>query len=134
MKTMAILFSVLSISGTLFAQEMRQHRQFYDSTTVKTISGKITSVDSQAAPRGDIYMVRLTVQDTSGTTSVIVGPSSYLESQGISFNKGDSIQVTGSQVSFRGNDMMIAGQIITAGKTVKLRDDSGKPVWSQGMR
>jgi DNA polymerase III alpha subunit len=134
MKATAILFSVLVISSTLFAQGMRQRRQFYDASTVTTISGTIASVDSQETPRGGFYMVRLTVQDTSGTTSVMVGPTSYLDSQDISFNKGDSIEVTGSKVNFRGNDIMIAGQILSAGKTIKLRDDSGKPAWSGGRR
>lgn len=134
MKLTAILFSLLIMTNTLFAQGMGQRRQFYDTTTVTTIKGTISNVDSQATPRGDSYMVRLTVQDTSGTTAVMVGPSSYLDSQNISFNKGDAIQVTGSKVNFRGNDILIAAQIVSGGKTIKLRDDSGRPVWMGQMR
>ncbi len=132
MKPALVAFSLLFISSSLFAQGMR--RQFYDTTTVTTITGTVASVDSQATPRGDFYMVRLTVQDTSGTTAVVVGPSSYLDSQNISFDKGASIKVTGSKVNFRGNDILIAGQIIYGGKTIKLRDDSGTPVWRGQMR
>ena len=134
MKPIAVLFSLLFIASTIFAQGMEQRRQFYDPTKVTTIIGTIASVDSQETPRGDSYMVRLTVQDTSGTTPVMVGPSSYLDSQNITFNKGDSIQVTGAKMNFRGNDVFIAGQIITGGKTIKLRDDSGRPVWMGQMR
>lgn len=134
MKLTAILFSLLIMTNLLFAQGMGQRRQFYDTTTVTTIKGTISNVDSQATPRGDFYMVRLTVQDTSGTTAVMVGPSSYLDSQNISFNKGDAIQVTGSKVNFRGNDILIAAQIVSGGKTIKLRDDSGRPVWMGQMR
>ena len=128
------IFSLLILTSSLFAQGMGQHRQFYDSTTVTKINGTIASVDSQENPRGGFFMVRLSVQDTGGTTPIMVGPSSYLDEQNISFRKGDSIQVTGSKVNFRGKDVMIAGRIVTAGKTIKLRDDSGKPVWSNGMR
>lgn len=134
MKTTAVLFSMLIVTNTLFAQGMGQRRQFYDASTVTTVIGTIASVDSQANPRGDFYMVRLTVRDTSGTTAVMVGPSSYLDGQNISFNKGDSIQVTGSKVDFHGNQAIIAGKIVSGGKTIKLRDDSGRPVWARDMR
>ncbi len=134
MKTAIVFLGLLVVTNTLFAQGMRQHRQFYDTSTVTTITGTIASVDSQAAPRGNFYMVRLTVQDTTSLTSVSVGPSSYLDSQGVSFNKGDSIQVTGSKVSFNGNEIVIAAKIVSSGKTTKLRDDSGQPVWARGMR
>ncbi len=79
-----------------------------------------------------MYSVRLTVQDTSGTSTVMVGPNSYLDEQGITFTKGDSVQITGSKVSFNQNDFIIAAQIVISGKTLKLRDESGKPVWFQG--
>lgn len=134
MKNTSVLFSMLILTSTLFAQGMGQRRQFYDASTVTTVIGTIASVDSQANPRGDFYMVRLTVRDTSGTTAVMVGPSSYLDSQNISFNKGDSIQVTGSKVDFHGNQAIIAGKIVSGGKTIKLRDDSGRPVWARDMR
>ena len=129
MKSTATLFFFLIMSGQLFAQGMGQRRQFYDTTTITSIEGTIASVDSQATPRGDFYMVRLTVKDTSGTTEVMVGPSFYLDSLNISFNKGDSVKVTGSKVNFRGNDFLMAAQIVSGGKTLKLRDDSGRPVW-----
>ena len=132
MKTIAILFSMVIMTSAVFAQGRGQRRQFYDASTVTTINGTIAIIDSQATPRRDFYMVQLSVQDTSGTTNVVVGPSSYLDSQNISFNKGDSIQVTGSKVNFRGNDVMIAAQIVTGGKTIKLRDDSGRPMWMRG--
>jgi hypothetical protein len=133
MRYIAIFFSVLFISTALFAQRM-QRRQFYDTSTVTTINGTIASVDSQATPRGDFYMVRLTVRDSSGLTSVMVGPSAYLDSQEITFIEGDSIRVTGSRIGFRGQEVVIAAAVVTRGRTIKLRDDSGMPVWMGQMR
>ncbi|HUI28660.1 MAG TPA: hypothetical protein VLX91_00485 [Candidatus Acidoferrales bacterium] len=134
MKIAIVFLSMIAASSTLFAQGMGQRRQFYDTSTVTTVTGTIATVDSQAAPRGDSYMIRLTVKDTSGTIPVMVGPSFYINSQNISFNKGDAIQVTGSKMNFRGNDVILAAQIVTGGKTIKLRDDSGRPVWMRNMR
>lgn len=135
MKTLIVLFSALVMTGVVFGQGTRQGRQFYNTSTVTTIIGTIASVDSVASPRGNNYSVRLTVKDTSGSISVLVGPSFYLDSQNFSLNKGDSIEVTGSKVHFNDNDVIIAAQIKTGGKTIKLRDDSGIPLWSRrGMR
>ncbi len=135
MRTTAILFAALLFTSAVFAQGVRQHRQFYDTTSIVTISGTVASVDSVASPRGNMYNVQLTVKDTSGTSTVVVGPSSYLDQQAIAFNTGDLVQVTGSKVHFNQNDLIIAAQIVTGGKTIKLRDDSGKPVWPRnGMR
>ena len=132
MKTSAILFTTLLLISTAFSQGMGQRRSFYDTTTVTTIKGTITSVDSQETPRGNMYMVRLTVHDKTGNSNVMVGPSSYLNEQGISFAKGESVQVTGSKVQFNDNEFIIAAQIVAKGKTIKLRDDSGRPVWFNG--
>jgi len=135
MRTSTILFATLLFTGVVFAQGMGQHRQYYDTTMVTTITGTIASVDSQATPRGNNYIVRLSIHDTSGTSTVMVGPSSYLNEQGISFAKGDSVQVTGSKVHFNENEFILAAQIVVAGKTIKLRDNSGRPVWfREGMR
>ena len=132
MKTAVILFSALLMTvGSVFAQGMGQRRQFYDTTTVTTISGVITSVDSVASPRGNNYGLRMSVQDSSGTTTVFIGPASYLASQGFTLGKGDTVQVTGSKVHFNQNDILIAAQIVDGGKTIKLRDDTGKPAWSR---
>jgi len=132
MKLSVVFFIALLLTSSAFAQGMGQRRQFYDTTTVTTITGTIAEIDSQATPRGSNYMVRLTIHDTSGITTVMVGPSSYLDDQGISFTKGDSVKVTGSKVHFNENEFVIAAQIIEGGKTIKLRDNSGRPVWFRG--
>ncbi len=134
MKSMLVIVSVLAVTSTIFAQGMGQRRQFYDTNSVITYTGTIASVDSQASPRGNNYMIRLTVKDTSGTTNVVVGPTSYLDSQSITFNKGDTVKVTGSKMTFNGNDVVISAQIVSHGKTIKLRDDTGRPVWMREMR
>ncbi len=132
MKTPAILLTTLLIAGAAFAQGRGQHRQFYNPDSIVTITGTIAEVDSVESPRGNMYMMQMTVQDTSGKSTVMVGPNSYLAEQGISFSKGDTVQVTGSKVHFNDNEMIIAGQIVVAGKTIKLRDESGRPVWFRG--
>jgi hypothetical protein len=76
----------------------------------------------------------LLLKTQSGPLNVMVGPSSYLAEKNFSFAKGDEISVTGSKVSFRGREELIAREIQKGGKTLTLRNQDGTPLWSRGMR
>ncbi len=135
MKKLLVFSAMLMVAGSAFCQGMGQRRMFYDQSKVVTISGTIRSVDTLTGRMGNLHLVRLTVKDSVGTTLVNVGPSSYLDEQNISFKVGDPVQVTGAEMNFRGDEVIFAAQITDAGKTVKLRDESGRPLWTnRGMR
>ncbi len=133
MKTLLASFAVLLIAGSVFAQGMGQRRAFYyDQSTVTTISGTIQSVDTLSGRGGNFQLIQLTVKDTSGTIAVNIGPAFYLDQQKILFKVGDAVEVTGSKVQFNGTDVILAAQVKGGGKTITLRDDSGRPVWARG--
>jgi hypothetical protein len=132
MKTILVFSAVLLMSSSAFSQGMGRGRAFYDQSTVTTITGTIQSVDTLSGRRGNFHMIQLTVKDTSGTVSVNIGPSFYLDEQKISFRAGDTVEVTGSKVQFNGADVILAAQVKEQGKTIILRDDSGRPVWARG--
>lgn len=135
MKKLLIVSAVMLIAASAFAQGMGQRRMFYDQSTVTTISGTIQSVDTLTGRRGNFQLIQLTVKDTSGTISVNIGPAFYLDQQKISFKVGDAVEVTGSKMHFRGTDVIMAAEVKYDGNTIKLRDDSGRPVWARrGMR
>lgn len=120
-RTPAILFSTLLFTSAVFAQHAGQRRHNYDTNSIVTISGAVASVDSIASPTGNKYSVRLTVKNTSGTVTVLPGPSSYLDQQGVAFNTGDSVQVMGTKIHSNQNNLIIAALIVIGGKTIKLR-------------
>jgi hypothetical protein len=133
MKRPTIFFAILLFASVSFSQGMGQHRQFWDPNSIVSISGTVTSVDSQASPRGNNFMIRLIVKDTSnGSSTVVVGPSSYLDKEGITFSKGEKIKVTGSKVRFGDTEFVLAAQIDANGKEIKLRDGIGRPLWFRG--
>jgi hypothetical protein len=45
------------------------------------------------------------------------------------FNPGDAVEVTGSQMEVAGGTMLVAKEVTVKGKTLKLRDDQGLPLW-----
>lgn len=132
MKNLMIASIVMLTAASAFSQGMGQRRSFYDQSAVTTISGTIQSVDTLTGRGGRFQMIQLTVKDTAGTIKVNVGPASYLDQQKISFKVGDAVEVTGAKMQFRGMDVMLAAEVKDGGKTLKLRDDSGRPVWMRG--
>ncbi len=132
MKKLVLFAATIMIASSAFAQGMGHRRMFYDQSTVTTISGTIQSVDTLSGRRGNFHMIQLTVKDSSGTIAVNIGPTFYRDDQKISFKAGDAVEVTGSRMEFSGNDVIMAAQVKTGGKTYVLRDDTGRPVWARG--
>jgi len=133
MKTLVTLSAVLLIASSAFGQGMRQRRgPMYDQSTVTTISGTIQSVDTLTGRRGNFHLISMNVKSDSGVVEVSIGPSFYLDQQNIAFNTGDTVQVTGSKMQFNGNDVILAAKVIDGSKTITLRDEDGRPVWSRG--
>lgn len=112
---------------------MGRHGRMYNPATVTTVSGTVEKV--HIMHRGGGWGgTHLDLKTASGTFDVHVGPSRYVESQGFKFAKGDQIQVTGSKVTLREHEAIIAREISMGGKTLKLRNDQGIPEWAGGRR
>jgi hypothetical protein len=66
-----------------------------------------------------------------------LGPVWYFDEQDISFSIGETIEVTGSEVTFNNDLIIIARKIMKDGKEMVLRNASGIPQWAgsgRGMR
>jgi len=104
--------------------------KMYDTKTVETISGEVISVDKIKPMKGMSYGIHMTVKTDKETISVHMGPAWFIENQDIKITPKDKIAVTGSRVSFSGKPAIIAAEVKKEGETLKLRDESGIPVWS----
>lgn len=58
---------------------------------------------------------------------LVVGPSWYLDSTGLTFAAGDAVTVTGWYET--DGDLAVAS-VATDGKTITLRDTDGRPLWA----
>jgi hypothetical protein len=63
---------------------------------------------------------------------VHLGPSFFVDQQGLKLAKGDRIAVKGSRITLDGAPALIAQEITRGNETMVLRDASGSPVWSGG--
>jgi hypothetical protein len=106
----------------------------YDTSTVVTISGTITAIDT-IAPSGRMAGgVHLTLKNDKETIPVQLGPSIYLEQQSVKLAVNDNIDVKGSRITFDDKPAIIAATITRGTDTLKLRNENGIPLWSRSRR
>ncbi len=124
---------ILAVAASLLAQQgPGMNMRMYNPSTEKTIKGVIEDVT--AASRGSMMMgTHLSVKTADGLATVALGPASFISSSGFKFAKGDSVEITGSQVTMGGAEWIIAREVIKDGKTLTLRDKDGNPKWAGGM-
>jgi hypothetical protein len=107
------------------------YNKFFDSKTIKTISGQAIKVDQVPEPGFGLEM-RLTVFiDEKEILPVYLGPAFYIvgTEQANNFKLGDKVTVTGSQVTIRGESFMIATTVKRGNDVLRLRDKDGNPEW-----
>ena len=104
----------------------------FDSKTIQTISGQVIKIDQVFEPGFGLEM-RLTVFiDKKVVLPVYLGPTYYVDPEQVRhyhFNLGDKVTVTGSQVTFRGEPLMIAMTVRRGNEVLLLRDKNGIPEW-----
>jgi hypothetical protein len=127
----------LTLAGSAWAQRgMRSgagYGRIYNPQTVETVSGQVVSVDTLS--RGSYRGVHLTVKTDKETIAVHLGPSWYLDQQKMAFSPKDSVEITGSRVTFDSKPTIIAAEVKKGGQSLRLRDANGIPLWAgQGRR
>jgi len=78
--------------------------------------------------------VHLLVDTGKERLSVHLGPEWYIERQDVPLERGDTIEVKGSRISFEGKPALVAAEVRKGADVLKLRDDAGVPVWSGWRR
>jgi hypothetical protein len=97
----------------------------YDKSSEVKIKGVIDEV--KTAPD---HTVHVTLKNEKGLLDVAVAPEKFLKVMEISFAKGDSIEVLGSQLTAAdGPAIFLAREVTRNGDVMVMRDESGKPVW-----
>lgn len=106
----------------------------YDPKTVETIKGEVVSVDRVTPMKGMGQGVHMTVKTATETVSVHLGPAWYLENQDVELGPQETVEVTGSRITFDGRPAIIAAEVRKGEEVLKLRDDKGYPVWAGWRR
>jgi hypothetical protein len=111
-----------------------QYGRLYNPQTMETISGEVVSADTITPIKGMSSGVHLMVKTDKETISVHLGPAWYIQRQDIKIAPGDKVEIKGSRISFQGQPAIIAAELKKGTEILKLRDESGFPIWSGWRR
>ncbi len=110
-------------------------RQDYNLQTVTTVKGQIESLGSYGMAgwqsMSGMQVHGLLLKTDKGNITVHLGPPAYVRKQGFDLKPGDSLEVTGSQVTRDGQPQLLAAQVKKDGQTLKVRDQQGVPLWQE---
>jgi len=119
-----VLFAILILHNGA-----KQRAPKYNAATEVKAQGVIQDVQQYWCPINGDKGTHLMVSTTNGILEVHVAPLRFLQGNGVSFSKGDQIEVVGSMVVYQGHDAMIARKITRGDETFAFRQPNGRPVW-----
>ncbi len=102
----------------------------YNPQTVVDVKGTVEAVEQITPRSGMSYGIHLKVKTDAEIISVHLGPAWFIERQDIKIEKGDTIEVKGSEVTFDGATVIIAAEVKDGESVLKLRNENGIPVWA----
>ena len=117
------LFALLS--GVALCQASAPPK--YDVSTETKMKGIVEELKF-LPPSGAKPQARLLIKSGTDDVEVYLCPKKFLDDMGVTFNKGDEIQVTGSKVKLDGAELTLA-RVSKGEDKLILRFDNGKPVW-----
>jgi len=120
----------LVMSVEPWRQDSSYNRNF-DAAKIETYEGTLKSVGSFVPAKGAARGLRLKVESADGKMmTVYAGPRLYARMQDIKLKTGSDVTVMGSKATIGKRSIIMASQVTSHGKTLKLRDEQGKPMWN----
>lgn len=108
-----------------------KYNKSFEADKMTTAEGTIKSVGTFQPEGGSAYGLKLKVETKAGETFVVhCGPSQYSPQQSFGFKTGDAVTITGSKTRIGYQSVIIASEIHSGDRMLKLRDASGSPLWN----
>ncbi len=107
-----------------------QYQRMYNTQTGTTVKGVVEAVEQVTPKKGMSYGIHLKLKTDSETLPIHLGPVWFIERQDIKIEKGDTVEVLGSKITFNNAPAIIAAQVTKGDSVLTLRDNNGIPVWA----
>jgi hypothetical protein len=114
------------LAGVAFSQTSAPPK--YDVSTETKMKGVVEELKF-LPPSGAKPQARLLMKSGTDDVEVYLCPKAFLDDMGVTFKKGDEIQVTGSKVKLDGAELTLAREVSKGEDKLILRFENGKPVW-----
>jgi len=115
--------------GRSALQAPRSVSPSYPATTPRVVDGKISEIIYLPGATADSAMIEARVLVDSRATLVRLAPVGFLKQSQLLLREGDTVAVTGFEVSGMDGDLVVATEVRKGDKRVVLRDPRGRPVW-----
>jgi len=99
-------------------------RQPASGTAMEALQGTVAEIN----PLSESSVVEIWLKTGKDTILVRLAPEPFLKQSGVSLKPGDSLSVRGYRTS-RGSELFVASQLESAGKSLVLRGEHGRPAW-----
>jgi hypothetical protein len=132
LKILALVAFVLVIV-LILGNSARQRAPRYNAATEVKIEGVVQEVQQFWCPINGDEGTHVMLRTDAGIVQVHIAPRRFLQGNGITFSKGDQVEVVGSTVTYEGHDAMIARKITRGDQTYAFRQPDGKPLWVERL-
>jgi hypothetical protein len=129
----AILFSCALSNG--FAGELLSGSQpisLYNPKLEQKITGVVVATAAVSGGKS-LPGEHLTLLTRAGELDVNLGPARAQSAGELGLRAGDSIEVTGCVISYRGRPVLLARQVKRGNQVLTLRTQRGYPISSRGV-
>jgi hypothetical protein len=107
-----------------------QYSRMFDPKTLETLMGEVTTVDQFTPGYGMSERVLLELKTGKSMILVILGPTWFHKVQDFKIEPKDQLEIKGSMIHGFEEPMFIATEVKKGEQLLRLRDDSGYPVWA----
>jgi hypothetical protein len=107
-----------------------QYARMFDPKNLETLTGEVTTVDQLTPGYGMSDRVWLGLKTDKGMILVILGPTWFHKVQIFKIEPRDQLEIKGSMITGMEEPMFIATELKKGDLVLKLRNDSGYPVWA----
>lgn len=111
-----------------------EYDRAFNAGAVVTVSGEVVQVDTFTPWKAMANGVRVLLKVAEELVPVHMGPQWFLDHQELRVARGDRIDVRGARVTFQGEPVIMASVVTRGNQTMRLRDESGRPVWSAAKK
>ena len=109
--------------------------QDYNPERVTTVKGQVERLGGYGMTGWRVaqgmHPPGLILKTDEESITVDLGPPWFLNQQAFTLKKGDNLEVTGSKIATDHQMVILAAEVKKDGKTLKLRDEKGLPLWQE---
>jgi hypothetical protein len=107
-----------------------QYARMFNPETLETFTGEVTTVDHFTPGYGMSERVLLELKTDKEMILVILGPTWFHKVQDFKIEPKDQLAIKGSMIHGFEEPMFIATEVKKGDQVLRLRNDSGYPVWA----